>query len=261
MRIILIAISSLIVSLLISGCSSTAGYNPTVFPYKIDQEKINARQIKNVIVAPTALSIPAPSHLRTGDRKTKAMVRNYLQSKGYKVLPSYQFENAWKQASRTYGDVYDPSTGKINAKSWRAAMYTVGQKLRAETKADAIIFADVFEHDVSHGTGLQHQAKWYGVTRKPSLRGTGGVPQDFNWAENIKAASLSITIFDIDLNQIFNSRAGIETLEEIDLKKSTPAFARKKNIMKKSDLIEDAIELGFHPFVPMKKYPGKKPEE
>lgn len=259
MRIILIAISSLLVSLLISSCSNTAGYNPSVFPYQINEEKINARGIKKVIVAPTALTIPAPSHLATGDRKAKAMVREYLQSKGYEVLPSYQFENAWKQASRTYGDAYDPSTGKLNQKSWRAAMFTVGEKLRAETDADAIVFADVFEHEVSHGGGLQHQARWYGVTRKPSLRGTGGVPQDFNWAENIKAASLSITIFDIDLNQVFISRAGIETLEEIDLKKSTPAFTRKKKLLKKNDLIEDAIELAFHPFVPMKNYPGEKP--
>lgn len=259
MRIILIAVSSLIVSFLISGCGSTASYNPTVFPYEIDKEKINARGIKKVIVAPTALSIPAPSHLKTGDRKTKALVREYLESKGYEVLPSYQFENAWKQASRTYGDVYDPSTGKVNSKSWRAAMYTVGEKLRAETDADAIVFADVFEHEVSHGAGLQHHARWYGVTRKPSLRGTGGVPQDFNWAENIKAASLTITIFDIDLNRVFTSRAGIETLEEIDLKKSTPAFTRKKKLLKKNDLIEDAIALAFHPFIPVKNYPVKTP--
>ena len=259
MRIILFVVSSLIVSILLASCSGTASYNPTVFEYNLDEAKIAEQPIKKVILAPVNLGAPPPSLLRKKEFKVKAMVKDYIESAGYQVLPNYHFENAWKQASRTYGNVYDPSTGKIDINAWRGAMVTTGEILRKQTDADAIIFADLFEHDVQHSYSMQHYARWYGVTRKPSLKGAGdGVPVGFEWGQDIKAASLMVTIYDINLTRIFSSRGGIDTLHELDIKRSNPAFVRKKKILKNQDHIEEGIQLAFHPFIVMKKYPGKR---
>ncbi|WP_145999263.1 hypothetical protein [Oceanicoccus sp. KOV_DT_Chl] len=187
------------------------------------------------------------------------MVKDYLKSNGYKILPNYHFENAWQQASRTYGDVYDPSTGKINVNAWRGAMITTGELLREQTDADIIIFADVIEHDVQHSGSMQHYARWYGVTRKPALQGAGsGVPIGFDWTQQIKGASIMVTIYDVNLKRIFTSRGGIDTLQAVDMKSANPSFIRRKNLLKSDNNIEEGIEIAFHPFIPMKNYPGNK---
>lgn len=258
MRRLLLVAFLLITSSVIVSCSSTGSYNPTVHQYEIDDAKITEKPIKKIVLAPVSLGAPVGSHLRKASRKTKAMVKDYLESHGYEILPDYHFENAWKQASRSYGNVYDPSTGKIDVRAWRAAMITTGEKLREQTDADAIIFADLFEHEVQHGYNQKHYARWYGVTRKPALKGSGGVPLDFNWGQNIKAASIMVTIYDINLNRIFASRGGIDTLEAVDLKRSNPAFIRRKKLLKSDNHIEEGIEIAFHPFIVMKDYPGNK---
>jgi hypothetical protein len=241
------------------SCSTSTTYNPSVYEYNYDTELIAKKAIKKVILAPVNLGAPPPSHLRKGERKVRAMVKNYLISNGYEVLPDYQFVNAWKQASRTYGNVYDPTTGKIDINAWRGAMVTTGKILREQTDADAVIFADLFEHDTQHSYSMKHYARWYGVTRKPSLQGAGnGVPADFNWGQQIKAASLMVTIYDVNLTQVFSSRGGIDTLHAIDIKRSNPAFVRRKKLLKSENHIEEGIELAFHPFITMESYPGKK---
>ena len=261
MRIILLGAVVLAATINLTACGTTANYNPTVHQFQIDQAKIDEKPIKKIVLAPVSLGAPVGSHLRKADRKTRAMVKDYLESHGYQILPNYHFENAWKQASRTYGNVYDPSTGKIDSNAWRAAMITTGKKLREQTDADAIVFADLFEHQVQHSHSMKHYARWYGVTRKPALKGTGGVPLDFNWSQHIKGTSIRVTIYDINLNPIFASRGGIDTLEEVDLKRSNPAFVRRKKLLKSDDHIEEGIEIAFHPFIVMKNYPGKKDED
>lgn len=254
MRIILLITLALIVS-----CSSTSSYNPTVFEYAFDQEKFNQQPLKKVVFATTPLGSPPPSYLKKSDRKIRAMVRNYLQDNGYSLLPNYHFENAWKQANRTYGDVYDPTTGEIDMNAWRGAMITTGKIIREQTDAELIIFSDLLVHDVQHSNSMKHYARWYGVTRKPTLIGSGsGTPVDFDWSKPIKAASLMITIYDVELNQLFASRGGLDTLYALDIKRSTPSFTRKKKLLSNESNLEEGIELAFHPFITMKGYPGKK---
>lgn len=244
--------------LLIVSCSGTPTYNPTTYKYNYDETLFTDKKIKKIVLAPVSLGAPAPSHLRKGERKTRAMVKEYLEDAGFEVLPNYHFENAWKQASRTYGNVYDPSTGKIDLNAWKAAMVTVGEKLRDQTDAQAIVFADVNEHKVQHSNSMKHYARWYGVTRKPALQGAGaGVPLDFNWSQEIKAATLIVTIYDVQtLTRVFSSRGGLDTLQAVDLKKANPAFIRRKKLLKNNDHIEEGIEIAFHPFIPMAAYPG-----
>ena len=253
MRIILLIALSLLVS-----CSATSTFNDTAFPYEYNDALVAEKPIKNVVLAPVSLGAPAPSYLRASERKVRAMVRDYLKSQGYNVLPDYTFENAWKQASRTYGDVYDPTTGKIDANAWRAAMVTVGEKLRNETDADAIVFADLFEHNVQHSSGITHYARWYGVARKPHIIGAGdSVAAEFNWSQPIKAASLMVTIYNVDMVRVFTSRGGLDTLEGVNTKRADTAFVRLKKLLKYDGNIEEGIELAFHPFIKMDDYPGK----
>ena len=252
MRIILLVVLAFIVS-----CSGPSSFNQTAFEFDYDKEKLEGKAIKNVVLATVGLSTPPPSYLAASDRKTRAMVRNFLIDNGYTILPDYHFENAWKQANRTFGDIFDPTTGAIDMRAWQGAMATTGKLLREQTNADLIIFSDLFVHNVQHSNSSQHLARWYGVTRKPTFVGSAtGIPVGFDWSQSIKGASLMISIFDIDLNRVFSSRGGIDTLYSLNVKKSTPRFVRKKKMLKSDGHIEEGINLAFHPFIQMKNYPG-----
>lgn len=252
MRIILSALLFLTVS-----CSSTSSHNASVFDYQYDEALVIEKPIKKIVLATESLGAPPPSHLRVGQRRTRHMAKEYLEKHGYTILPDYHFDNAWKQSLRSYGSPYDPTTGRIDTNAWRAAMITTATAVRDNTDADAIVFVDVFEHEVSHGYGMKHYARFYGVNRKPDLKGPGtGVPMDFDWYQPIKAASVMVTIYDTQLNRVFSSRGGIDTLYAVDIKSSNPKFVRKKKLVDSEGHVEEGLELAFHPFIPMKGYPG-----
>ena len=244
-----------------SCASAPGGRNPTSYDYFIDEAMISKKPIKTVILAPQPLGAPVLSHLRLGEKRVKARVARYLKNNGYQLLPDYHFKNAWNQAKRTYGDPFDPTTGRIDQETWRRVMITTGKTLRDQTKVDAIVFADVIEHPAQHSPTNQHYARWLGVTRKPNLVGTGNsIPADFDWSQEVKVASLKVTIYDNNLVNIFTSFGGIDVTQGIDMRSSTPSFIRRKKLLKSDSFIEDGIEIGFHPFIIMDGYPGKSLE-
>lgn len=259
---IIVRIILLVLCLLTISCASApSGDNPTSYDYFIDEAVINKKPIKKVILAPQQLGAPVLSHLRVGEKRVKAEVARYLKSNGFELMPDYHFKNAWNQAKRTYGDPYDPSTGRIDQETWRRVMITTGKTLRDQTDVDAIVFADVIEHTAQHGPTNKHYARWLGVTRKPNLVGSGNsIPADFDWSQEVKVASLKVTIYDHNLVNIFTSFAGIDVTQGIDMRSSTPSFIRRKKLLNSDNFIENSIEIGFHPFIVMDGYPGKSIE-
>jgi hypothetical protein len=249
---------TLLMAVLLSSCSSTE-YNETVFPYQINNELIAEKPPKKLILATVTFSgEPTRSYLENAARRIDLDVKDYLKSAGYELADDYLFNNAWNQALRTYGNIYDPTTGRVDVEGWRAVMIETAKALKKEG-IDAIVFSDVLEVTVQHDRSMNHYARWSGVTRKPATQGTGeGVPIDFNWTERIKAASLAINIYSIELKRLFVSQAGIDTLQAVDLKLSNPGWVRRKKILNEDDHIEEAIRLAFHPFIPISNYPDVK---
>ena len=99
--------------LALAGCSSTEYNAATAFPYQIDKQRLSEHPVKRVIIATTNFSgEPTRYHLQKAAARIDVRVKNYLESNGFQVAPSYLFENAWNQAIRTYGEIYDPTTGR-----------------------------------------------------------------------------------------------------------------------------------------------------
>ncbi|HEY3699019.1 MAG TPA: hypothetical protein VGK97_06785 [Spongiibacteraceae bacterium] len=254
-RLLLIAVICLF-----TACTGSGGYNPTVPAYHLDETALNKTPIKKVVIATANISgEPTRYYLQNAAAHVDDLVKIYLQKHGYQVAPSYQFENAWNQAIRTYGDMYDPTTGKVDANTYRLVMYTTIKTVKETTDIDAIIFTDVIERDAAHDVGMDHLAQWDGVRRKPSLASAGaeGVPVGFNWNQPLKVATLAITIYSTSLEGIFSSSGGLDTLQAINTK-NEPIYTRRKNVLDNDDYIEEGIEIAFHPFIKMKNYPGDK---
>ncbi|MGK0440944.1 MAG: hypothetical protein ACJA0N_000739 [Pseudohongiellaceae bacterium] len=254
-----IILTSLVI--LLTACSSNtpSENNTQAFPYRYNHDAASQKPIKKIILATQSFGRPPLAYLKNADRRVKRYVKEYLEGHGYQILPGYHFDNAWKQAVRSYGKYYDPSTGSIDNLTWQRIMLSTGQALKKQTDADAIIFADVIEHDVQHNGGMQHSARFNGVSRKPYLKGaTTSVPLGFDWNQDVKAGSVLVNIYNIDLQRILTNYGGMSTTQALESKNGDAVWVRRKNVLMSENSIEEGIEIAFHPFIKMDDYPGEE---
>ncbi|HAN26905.1 MAG TPA: hypothetical protein DCP75_04145 [Haliea salexigens] len=240
----------------VAACSGTT-YNPTVFPYEVDQERLDQSTVKTVVIAHVNLGPPSRSYLEKEAPRIDGMVATYLKKNGYKVLPQRDFTQHWNTAVRAFGDPVDPTTGRMNMNTFVQIMQSVRDQLRENTDVDAVIFTDLLESEVPFSSGLNRVARWHGVTRKPSLQGPGsGVSTDFDWNQGAAVASLQISIYDMELKRLFASVGGLDVTDAIDARSSGGRFVRRRNILESDAFVNEGIALALHPFVEMEDWPG-----
>lgn len=244
-------------TLLAAACSTTPSYNPTVFPYEIEEALIAKDKIRTVVIANVNLGIPSRNYLEREAPRIDGYVSTYLKEHGYKVLPQRQFSQEWNTAVRAFGNPVDPTTGNVNMKTFVLIMNSVRDRLRETTDLDAFVFTDLVEFKASFNIGLNHLARWDGVTRKPSLQGPGSsVSADFDWNQLVEVASLQVSIYNMDLQRVFVSRGGLEATEAIDSRSSEGRFVRRRNILENKEEVMEGIRLAFYPFIEYKDWPG-----
>lgn len=243
---------------LVAACSSTPTHNPTTFPYQVNQEQLDAAQpIKTVVIAHVNLNGVTRNYLEKEAPRIDALVTRYLRENGFKVLPQREFEQHWNSAERAFGNPIDPTSGKVNMKTFAQIMHSVRDEMAKTSDLDAFIFTDVVELQVSFSGGLKHLARWDGVTRKPALQGPGNaVSADFDWGMLAAVASLQVTIYDTQLQALFSSRGGMDATEAIDARSSTGRYVRRRNILENETFVMEGIQLAFHPFIVMEDWPG-----
>ncbi|MFT6286357.1 MAG: hypothetical protein ACJA09_001103 [Alcanivorax sp.] len=259
MRIVppLSRLMALIAIIFVMACSSGASYNPSVFPFSLNEERMATSTIQTVVIAHVNLGIPSRSYLEKEAPRIDGLVSTYLKDNGYKVLPQREFTQHYNNASRAFGDPVDPTTGKINMKTFSQIMQSVRDQMVEDTSVDAFIFTDLVELEVSFSGGLKHLARWDGVSRKPSLQGPGaGVSGDFDWNMQAAVASLQISIYDTELQQLFSSRGGMDATDAIDTRSSRGRYVRRRSILENENNVSQGIELAFHPFIEMEQWPG-----
>jgi hypothetical protein len=245
------------VSLILNACSSTPTYNPTVFPFELNQELIDAGEIKTVVIPHINLGAPSRTYLEKEAMRIDGYIGKYLKENGYKVLPQREFKQHWNTAVRAFGNPVDPTTGKVNMKTFSQIMVSVRDQMKKKSNLDAFVFTDLVEVDIAFSGGLKHLARWDGVTRKPSLQGPGnGVSSDFDWNAQASAASLQISIYNMSLDRLFIGRGGLDATDAIDSRSSSGRFIRRRNMLESKDKIAEGINLSLHPFIPMENWPG-----
>jgi len=223
----------------------------------MDEEKLSANAIKRVVIAHVNLGGASRNYLRKEAPRIDAKVASYLKENGYKVLPQRVFQQHWNTAVRAYGDPLDPTSGKVNRKTFAQIMHSVRDEMIKGSGVDAFIFTDLLELQVAFSGGLKHLARWDGVTRKPSLQGPGNsVSADFDWNMQAAVASLQVSIYNTDLEPVFSSRGGLDATEAIDTRSSKGRYIRRRNILESDVNIEEGIQLAFHPLIESDDWPG-----
>lgn len=251
-----IALSLLLPAVLVA-CASGPTYNPTVFPYEIETDTLAAKPVKTVVIAHVNLGSPSRNYLEESAPRVDARITAYLKANGIKVLPQREFSQHWNTAVRAFGDPVDPTTARVNMKTFSQIIQSVRDRFAEDGQLDAIIFTDLVELDVPFNGGLKHIGRWDGVARRPSLQGPGsGVSADFDWSMTAAVASVQVTIFDMELKRLFVSRGGLDATEAIDARSSSGRYIRRRTILENDAFIAEGVALALHPFIEMEDYPG-----
>lgn len=242
----------------LNACASGPTPNDTAFPYEIEAERLASEPIKTVVVPHINLGAPSRTYLEEAAPRVDAEVTRYLKDNGYTVVPQREFRQHWNTAERAFGNPVDPTTGRVNMKTFSQIMQSVRDRFAEERQIDAFVFTDLVELDVPFNGGLKHVGRWDGVTRRPALQGPGNsVSADFDWGMLVSVASLQITIFDSELKRLFVSRGGLDSTDAVDTRSSSGRYIRRRNILENDTHVTEGVQLAFHPLIEMKNYPGQ----
>lgn len=252
-----IALLILAVAAIVGACASGPTPNDTAFPYQIEAERLASESIKTVVVPHINLGAPSRKYLAEAAPRVDAEVTRYLKANGYTVVPQREFRQHWNTAERAFGNPVDPTTGRVNMKTFSQIMQSVRDRFAEDRKIDAFVFTDLLELEVPFNGGLKHVGRWDGVTRRPALQGPGNsVSADFDWSMLVSVASLQVTIFDSELQRLFVSRGGLDSTDAVDTRSSSGRYIRRRNILENDAYINEGVQLAFHPLIEMKDYPG-----
>ena len=249
----------LIALLFITGCATSGDYNPTTNANQINQAALDKGAPKTIVFASVNIGTPSRNYIEKSEPMVDGRVAAYLRDHGYKILPQREFSQRWENAKLIYGDPIDPTTGRLNTKSFIQIIQSIRNDMRDKTDVEGFLFTDLMEHDAVVSGGMNHVARFNGVTRKPSLKGPGdGVSADFDWGAPVSAVSLQVSLYNMDLDQVFVGLGGIDLTDAIDTR-SGNGFVRRKDVLENEDFIDEGIALALHPLIPMANWPGIDP--
>jgi hypothetical protein len=239
-----------------SGSVSGSGYNPTTPTNQIDEQAIANANIKRVVIADINLGSTSRKYLQKREKDVDSLVAEALESHGLEVISSRDFSLRWRNAVAIFGNPVDPTTGRVNGRTFARIVQTVRDQIMESSDIDAIVFTDLLEKDVYFVQGVNRVARWDGVSRKPPTQGAGnGVSVDFNWTAPVAATTIRISVFDQNLKLVFNGEGGIALNEAVDTRSGT-GFVRRREILGNESHIKEGIAIALHPLVPMDNWPG-----
>ena len=251
-------VAALVLTGLIACGSATVGggYNATT-PTNVFEETLFDQLNSNVVViASVNLGGPSRNYLKKQESFVDSRVQEYMEDAGFEVRPQREFSQRWNNAVLIYGDPIDPTTGRVNQKSFIQIVQAVRDQLRDQTDIGSIVFTDIIEKDVYYEQGLNRVTRFDGVTRKPAVQGAGsGVTAEFDWSRPVAAATMRIAWFNMDLGRIFSGEGGMDVTDAVDTRSGT-AFVRRRDVLENGNHIDEGIAIALHPVIAMKKWPG-----
>ena len=242
----------------LSACGSATvggGYNATTPTNVYETALFEQLDNKKVVIASVNLGGPSRNYLKKREAFVDARVQEYLEDAGYEVRPQREFSQRWNNAILIYGDPIDPTTGRVNQKSFIQIVQAVRDQLREQTDIGSIVFTDIIEKDVYYEQGLNRVTRFDGVTRKPAVQGAGsGVTAEFDWSRPVAAATLRVAWFNMNLERLFSGEGGMD-VTDADTRSGT-AFVRRRDVLENENHIDEGIAIAFHPVIPMRNWPG-----
>ena len=251
MRIVtFLTLSSL---LLLTACSSS-NLSDTAYNYEYQPRALP--KMDTVLIATINREKPSRFYLKPHEEDIDQHVADFLEAHDIKLLPNRLFESQWSRISSSYGNMFNPSTGRYTPIFDTAVRECMEKVFARNPELDAIIFTDLIETPIAQGNTINKIAQWHGVNRKIKTQGVGeGLDKQSDWLEAVDGISLAVTVYNRNLEQALFNIGGIQVAEVIELHNKVARLSRRSDILYNDDEIEEGITLAFHPLIPMKNYP------
>ena len=94
----------ILATVLLAACSGAPSYNPTVYPFEIEEERMANSKVKTVVIPHVNLGSPSRSYLEKEAPRIDGYVSTYLKDNGFKVLPQRMFKQHYNNAVRAFGN-------------------------------------------------------------------------------------------------------------------------------------------------------------
>ena len=189
-----------------------------------DPRLADKAQFGRLVIANVNLGKPSRAYLAEHESGIDDRIADRLKRAGYQLQPSTEFEQAWREGLRKWGEPYNPTTGKLNIQVLQYVLAETVTWLAANTQVQGIVFINLEEQQVYFSPTGNHMAYFAGVSRKPATRGGEGISGDFDWIQGVDAVSINVKVLDLKLQQLFSGAGGIEVTETLDLKGSKPRW-------------------------------------
>ena len=133
-------VAALMLTGLVACGSATVGggYNPTT-PTNVFEERLFDQLDSNIVViASVNLGGPSRNYLKKRESFVDSRVQEYLEDAGYEVRPQREFSQRWNNAVLIYGDPIDPTTGRVNQKSFIQIVQAVRDLRRRRPRIEVL---------------------------------------------------------------------------------------------------------------------------
>lgn len=239
----------------IVACSSN-DYNPSTFTYEYNAA-LSHTPIKQIMISPFNFGVPSRHYLVKYEPVIDNSLKQVLITHHIKVVANKPLDALWKKAQLEFGNVYNPSTGKMTSAFSPALKETLKKLFDTQPHLDAVIFTNLIESPLYYKNGSKRIAEWDGVRRKVKIEGLEeSLNADFDWAQAVDGISISLYVFNRDQQLIQHSVGGIQIAQALKLGAKKGEFVRRNDFLSNDSEIKEGIELALHPWIAMKHYPG-----
>ncbi len=230
-----------------AGCVKTVPYDP----FKVPREQIR-KEIQTIALMPIAVS-SSLADLDVARERFEPSIVKRLEEAGLRVIDSSVWDELWLEVGTDIGEIYDPSTRKVDQERYDIVRFEVYRLLEANYDVDAILYVAITTVDL-HMTwadrlnfcGGSAPAYWPG-----GWSGTHG-----DRATLIVAACLSASLENFDDHQLYGIRTALEIIETYA--HQTRATRPRDERFEDSARNAEAVELVIGPMADNFGLPGEE---
>ena len=115
------------------SCASSSGFNETTRINDLKAELLATSDMRKLVITHINLGAPSRNYVERAEPMIDGRVAAYLKANGYAVAPQREFSQRWENAKLVYGDPVDPTTGRVNRKTFAQLVTAVRDQMREQT--------------------------------------------------------------------------------------------------------------------------------
>jgi hypothetical protein len=178
-------------------------------PLKASREQIIAKTHRVVVSTVGHAGFPVAAEV---GQRYMALIRSELQPLGWEIIESDRAFAALGEAMRSASGIYDPVTGVLNTARLSELRKGIFAHLGISPAPDAILWVQLVPTFTQHHWG---SVRWDGVSQSAVTLGPVDRGNAFVGEGGVRAVSLLVQLRDPDDALLYESRGGVQLLQQL----------------------------------------------